>query len=248
MQLYHFHADTVTSTNDVAAALLAEHDQVMVTANFQTAGRGRNGNVWVGSRGANVYCTFGLNHKNGIPAVNAILFQALGGIAVINMLRATCKKEHNFRLKYPNDVMARIDRKNFSKICGIICEQKFLGSVCASTLIGIGINVGQTAFSIDSRNTPTSLKLLGENLTPAEISTSLATSFMEIISEDRNALFSTWKKELNFEEKRAQVFTRPGDWIIKELLENGSVRLESPDGSSQIIIDNGDSIRYDLGK
>ena len=247
MEIYYKKMGTVTSTNDVAAELLKQHDLVAVTANFQTNGRGRNARTWLGNAGENVYCTIGIHHApHEVPAAEVPIFQILGGLMSGAALRKVSSPEQCFRLKYPNDVMAKMPNGRFGKISGIIAEHSFMGDYCDTTIIGIGINVNQTQFSGVTHNEPTSLALLGEKLQPDEVAEVLVQTFVELYGNPYEAIFDIWRRELNFIGKDAKILGMEGEWEIVELHSNGQVTLRNKHDGHNIIIDNGDSIRYDL--
>lgn len=121
------------STNDYLKENIARLEPgfpVMVSAAFQTAGRGREGRAWISPENLGVYVTFGfhLPDKNGLS-----LLSIASGIAACDMLQDWTGKE--FALKWPNDILA--DGK---KIAGILCETVIQGERIAC-LVGIGINI-----------------------------------------------------------------------------------------------------------
>jgi len=99
----------------------------VVTAEYQTGGRGRHGRAWVAPKGKNLCFNVVLSTKNLKPEFYAPTTQ----IAAITIAKMLCEKGINANVKWPNDILV-----NKCKICGIISE--LLG---ANISIGIGINV-----------------------------------------------------------------------------------------------------------
>ena len=132
--IYRF--DTLTSTNDEARAPKYRHGDI-VWAERQTAGRGQRGHTWISPEGENL--TFTLVAEPRFLAADR-QFLLLEAIAA-----ALCDTFADFgidtRIKWTNDIYHG-DRKPV----GILIEHFYAGATLARTVIGIGINVNQTAF------------------------------------------------------------------------------------------------------
>ena len=126
--------ESLDSTNTyVKAHLDALPDRSIVTANTQTAGRGRSGKSWASPPDTALYLT--ALWKN--PAFDPSLLPLYSALAVCRTLEQAgglpCF------LKWPNDVL--LNRK---KVCGILCES-VIGHPDRPVWSGIGINVNQSA-------------------------------------------------------------------------------------------------------
>jgi biotin-[acetyl-CoA-carboxylase] ligase BirA-like protein len=99
----------------------------VVTAEYQTNGRGRHGRAWVAPKGKNLCFSLILPAKNLKPEFYAPTTQ----IAAITIAKMLKEKGINANVKWPNDILV-----NKRKICGIISE--LLGT---NIHIGVGINV-----------------------------------------------------------------------------------------------------------
>lgn len=125
-----------TSTNDEAkqgARAGAAHGTVWV-AERQTAGRGRQGRVWLSEGGL----TFSVLLRLEGPTQNLPLVGLAAGLAVADAIP-------NAKVKWPNDVLV-----GGKKVAGILSETSD-----GALIVGIGINVGthpegMNATSIDS--------------------------------------------------------------------------------------------------
>lgn len=120
---------------------------VVATAN-QFAGRGQRGNTWIVEPGKNLTFSTIL-----YPSFLSIEHQFYLNIAVslgicdylkMNGCNTAC-------IKWPNDIYVG-DRK----ICGILIESQIAGKAINSSIVGIGLNINQVIFSMD---TATSLSL-----------------------------------------------------------------------------------------
>jgi BirA family biotin operon repressor/biotin-[acetyl-CoA-carboxylase] ligase len=111
---------------------------VLVT-DHQTAGRGQRGNRWDSNRLENL--TFSILMKpRFLEARDQFQLNMAVCIAVAAALQPGLPQP--IRLKWPNDILVE-DRK----IGGILIENQIKGSSITTTIIGIGINVNQSAFS-----------------------------------------------------------------------------------------------------
>ncbi len=242
----HYHFNYITSTNDYAKELLKEVDNVVITADFQTDGRGRKERVWEGDFGSNVFLTYGLNHKTNPDYTNLILFQAVGCLAVIKALEEITKS-NIFRLKYPNDIYAySID--SYKKISGVLIEHSFMGSECRTSLIGIGINVNQTKFSEEIKNFATSLKLLQYDITTDNLVFAVVENIKKLIVLNNDILFDLWDKKLDIKGKLISLNGSDSQFKAEKLLNDGRVLIINLDTNEERIIDDGDTIRYSFDK
>ncbi|MFD1744013.1 biotin--[acetyl-CoA-carboxylase] ligase [Rhizobium helianthi] len=132
----HLALGEVTSTNSECLRAAREGDPGMlwITAERQTAGRGRRGRHWA-SEGGNLYASLLL-----LDPSDAALLSSLP-LAVSVAVHATLKSvlpstAEALEIKWPNDVL--IGRK---KACGILLEAEMLASGQRAVVAGIGINI-----------------------------------------------------------------------------------------------------------
>ncbi len=242
----HYHFNHISSTNDYAKELLKKEDCVVVTADFQTNGRGRKERNWEGDYGTNIYLTYGINHFESPDYNKLVLFQAVGCLAVINSLEAITGS-NIFRLKYPNDIYANQDG-NYRKISGVLIEHSFLGSECKTSLIGIGININQTYFSDTIKNTATSLKLLNFDIDIQILTSKVIENIRKFIVMDNIELFELWANKLDIESRIIRLEGSDLQWKALKLLDDGRVQLINFENNEERIIDDGDTIRYSFDK
>jgi BirA family biotin operon repressor/biotin-[acetyl-CoA-carboxylase] ligase len=143
----------VASTQAVAFALAEEGapDGTAVVADTQTGGRGRRGRTWVDEPGASLLVSVLLRPR--LPADRLPLLSLTAAVAVAEALERVAGLAP--RLKWPNDVLV-----GGRKIAGILLESCLDGHPAAATIIlGVGINVGQTAFPPDLVGRATSVRL-----------------------------------------------------------------------------------------
>jgi len=129
------HFEEIGSTNSEALkwVLNGAPEYAFVSADSQTAGRGRSGRKWETTKGASIAISIIL-HPSDDEKEKIGLFSLLGGLAVQKMV------EEQFQIpaqvKWPNDVL--IDQK---KMAGVLAESAWRGDTLMGLVLGIGINL-----------------------------------------------------------------------------------------------------------
>jgi biotin-[acetyl-CoA-carboxylase] ligase BirA-like protein len=239
----------VASTIDVAFEhMLKVSDTdtaVVVTATVQNQGRGRNNKLWFCGTD-NLCYTFGIKHA--VDKLPVFLLQVIGGLAVYRVLSALLV-EDNLRLKYPNDIYAKRSNDNLKKISGIKTEHVFIQNDVCTSIIGIGINNKQTDFPDGLE--AVSLMNMGIDIENDYLKEQLTNTILELIEMDREQVFDLWKAKLKLENKTIRVIDNineielDGNYKLEKILDDCRLLLVGEDGTERII-DNGDSIRYNL--
>ena len=146
----HRHLAECASTNDIARewasdALDPAPSGALMTADFQTRGRGQRGHQWQAEAGRSALMSYVYRLP---PDADPAQLGFVAALAVTEVCRAS---QSAAQIKWPNDVLL-----NGKKVAGILVE--VTGSVA---IIGIGINVSQTEFAgaAEYAYPPTSLKL-----------------------------------------------------------------------------------------
>lgn len=237
-----------TSTNAIALALAqegAEHGTV-VTAEVQTAGRGRLGRHWHSPAGENLYCSVILRKIEielqwrgmcWIPLVSAVA--AARAVEAISGLTPA--------LKWPNDLLL-----GARKLGGVLCESSGLGSKGGFdqhgfVIVGIGINVNtpRDAFPGDLRDIATSLA--GETGRQFDRAALLA-ALLEALEHRYEALLA--KQSTGVEEEYRKLCATVGRRVRIELaggermegradaiLEDGSLRIVRDDAHAGVMVE-----------
>ncbi len=141
--------ESLPSTNTELARLASEGaaEGVSVVADEQTAGRGRLQRAWSSPRGAGLY--FSILLRPTIPQNYWPLITFMAAIAVGDALREAAGLETD--IKWPNDLLS-----GERKICGILAEAMDTPGGRA-VILGIGINLTQSAFPPELANVATSV-------------------------------------------------------------------------------------------
>jgi BirA family biotin operon repressor/biotin-[acetyl-CoA-carboxylase] ligase len=126
------------STNSLLAGLAAAGAPAgaLVLAEFQSAGRGRQGRRWEAPPGSSLL--FSLLFRPPWPAAQATWMTMLAGLASVQAIQEATGLQ--VALKWPNDVMALADGQ-WHKVGGILLETAFAGDAIEYAIAGIGLNV-----------------------------------------------------------------------------------------------------------
>jgi BirA family transcriptional regulator, biotin operon repressor / biotin---[acetyl-CoA-carboxylase] ligase len=158
--LHHF--STLESTNDEAKRRAGADaaEGLVVMADTQSAGRGRQGRRWHSPPG-NLYVSLVLRPSCTPAAAAQLGFAA--SLAVAEALAPLLPPSLEPRCKWPNDVL--VDGR---KIAGILLESEAVGPRLAWLVVGIGVNIA--AHPVDAETPATSLAALGAPaIAPADL-------------------------------------------------------------------------------
>lgn len=110
---------------------------LLVTAEHQTAGRGRFGRSWVDTSGANIAMSLLLR-----PEIKPAAASVLTLMSALSVRDAIAEETGiDTRIKWPNDIVAE-----GRKVCGILTEMSSDMDGIRYVVVGIGINVNNRSF------------------------------------------------------------------------------------------------------
>lgn len=225
------HFETIDSTNTWAKQQIESFAQdalTVVTADFQTAGRGRFKRSWVAPANVNLLVSFCLK-------IASTPF--LGNIPqVLALSVCQCLPDIPIRLKWPNDLI--LDGK---KMGGILCETVQVTDGIG-VIIGIGLNINMTPESLQQVDIPaTSLlahsgtmwdrELLLKQLTDCfkkDLKTLLQEGFGPFLGAYRQHLQINQSVSIQDGPRRIQGFFQAID-------DQGGLILRLPDGSLKTV-------------
>ena len=132
------HIPKVSSTNNVAIddARFGTPEGLVITTDYQTAGRGKPGRPWISPPGKNLLCSILL--RPPLTPAQAPMLTQIACRAVAKVLQE--KYDINSEFRRPNDVMI-----GSRKICGILVEALSTSTRLEAVVVGIGLNVNATA-------------------------------------------------------------------------------------------------------
>jgi len=132
---YHFKNTTSTMDNARELALRGIPGGTVITAEKQSAGKGRSGRTWV-SRPGGLFFT--ILERPRLAITEYTLISLIMQIAVVRVLSSVCGKQAF--LRWPNDIY--INRR---KISGVTSEISGEGDLITWLSVGIGVNVNNPA-------------------------------------------------------------------------------------------------------
>jgi BirA family biotin operon repressor/biotin-[acetyl-CoA-carboxylase] ligase len=209
--------DTTDSTQSEAQRLAAAGapEGTVVTARHQEAGRGRRGHEWWDAPGQSLLASVLLRPAG--PVTTAPQLSLVGGLAVADALAAVAAVPA--RIRWPNDLL--VDGR---KVCGILAEASSDGAGrLHHVILGIGVNLAQTAFPVTLADRATSLRLVTGRAFEAD-------PVLAAVLEQLARHYDAWRVG-GFAALRAA-------WLERSTLPGQRVRL--PDGSDGVGVDVGD--------
>jgi BirA family transcriptional regulator, biotin operon repressor / biotin---[acetyl-CoA-carboxylase] ligase len=144
------------STNDLVARRAREGapEGLLVVADAQSAGRGRQGRSWHSPPRENL--TFSLLLRPDRPAAALPPLTLLTGVVLARVLTMLGVSP---RLKWPNDLVVDLEGKP-RKLVGILTEMATERDRIKHVVVGVGVNVNTTAFPPELADRATSLRAL----------------------------------------------------------------------------------------
>lgn len=233
-----FVLDEIDSTNSFLQRLPEGEatEGTVAVAEYQTAGRGRHGRVWVAPPRANLLFSVLL----GRPGQPLGLVTLAGAVSVVEALR---ERGIDVGLKWPNDVVSK-----GRKLAGVLCETRSDSQSGSKLILGIGVNVNLRAADRpeDLRTTATStMELVGSafdrNELLGEILNRLQIHWDSLRMGELQPLIATARGKCETLGRRVRV--KVGESIVAGLASD-------LDGSGRLILrmDNGEQRILEIGE
>lgn len=234
---------SIPSTNDLAREMATRgaEEGTAITAQSQTAGRGRQGRSWASPAGAGLYLSIILRPRIE-PARSASITLA-SAVAVAETLISDFHIQAD--IKWPNDILV-----GGRKICGILVESALEGNQLQFLILGIGVNLAQTDFPEEISETATSiLRESGIKVTPDEFLAPLLNHldywYRKAIVAPRDVL-QRWEEMSSFARNlTVRVISSDGEVEGRTcgLAETGALIVELDNGERREIVSGEVSLR-----
>lgn len=183
---------SVDSTNNYAMGMIRDGLAVNGNAVFsyeQTKGKGRRGKTWSAEKGKNIMMSIIISPEN-LTIYQQFHLSIAVSLACIDFFTKYAGDET--KIKWPNDIFWN-DRKAGGVLIENIIKEKWQWSV-----IGIGININQTQFNLDTVFPPVSLKqITGKEYDLVELAKELHKKVMKRYEELRTIGFKKMLNEYN---------------------------------------------------
>lgn len=227
--------DEIDSTNNYMKSLLLKQkvkEGTIISANFQTGGRGQRGNGWMSENGKNLLFSIVL-YPDAVKANEQFVISQMVSLAVADFLR---KYTDGITIKWPNDIYWRE-----KKICGILIENAIEGDEIKESVCGIGVNLNQESYDSSLPN-PVSLKQITGEYYEQSI----------MLEEVRELLFSYYEKlrrgemQIIAEEYRDSLFRKTGYHLFNDNTNDFIARIKNvaSDGTLILQTESGDERRF----
>lgn len=162
--------DETGSTNKYAKELPEDqnHGLTLVTAEFQTAGRGAGTNRWESERSQNLLFSL-ISYPKGLLANQMFALSEVTAQAIRDALSSYTP---GFQIKWPNDIYY-----NDKKISGMLIENDLRGKWVHRSIIGVGVDINQTSFLSDAPNPVSLAQILGKAVERNQVLNSILLQF-----------------------------------------------------------------------
>ena len=156
MKIRHIHLVETTSTNIYIKGVALETDEmVVVSTDWQKAGRGQGANRWESERGKNLLFSL-MARPSFVDVQQQFALSMAGALAIKDVLD---RFTPDIRIKWPNDIYWR-DRK----ISGTLIETGLAHGEISRFVYGIGLNVNQVQFVSDAPNPVSLAQITGKQV------------------------------------------------------------------------------------
>lgn len=240
MDVVRQHFITIDSTNTWSKhnAPLFPHDKItLVTADEQTAGRGRFKRKWESPPRQNIYATFNLfveKHRTDIGNIPQIL-----ALAAVETLEALGFQP---TLKWPNDILL-----SNKKVAGILCETTPLSDTLC-VIAGIGLNVNMPLDLLQKIDRPAT-SLLVEKGTAFDVETvlnllqkSFVKDILQFIDGGFHPFLDTYRNKMTLDPAQKVRFND------NRTIWEGCFHSINNDGSLNLKLESGEIRRFIAGE
>jgi BirA family biotin operon repressor/biotin-[acetyl-CoA-carboxylase] ligase len=215
------HEDEVDSTMEAARrALGCGTPPLLVTAEAQSGGRGREGRSWHSPAGGNLYVTAALPFSG--PPLSLPAFTLACGVALHEAASGLLGPEVELSIKWPNDLLS-----GGMKMAGVLCELVQAGQDHV-VLCGMGVNVNAGSF-------PPPLDAIATSMSLASRRTYEREQVLARICLELEAAADLYGRE-GFAPFRDECLARSSLWGRRCRVDAVTGAMESIDGTGAIVI------------
>ncbi|WMI66044.1 biotin--[acetyl-CoA-carboxylase] ligase [Aestuariibaculum sp. YM273] len=228
----------IDSTNTYLKTLCAEmpvDDYTAVITENQTKGRGQMGSVWNSQSSKNL--TFSVfKSLLGFEIQYPFYISMVASLAVVKTLEGFDIPKLN--VKWPNDILSEN-----KKVCGILIENAIKQGQYASSIIGMGLNVNQTAFE----NLPkaSSLKLVtGKTFDLEELAHRIIIqlqTYFELLKQSKLEVLKEEYESYLFRKNKPSTFKNDEGFMF-----SGIIKSVSDTGMLQVLLEDDLIKEFDL--
>lgn len=234
-QIHHYFKAGSTNAIALGRGFAGDPHGTLVLAEEQTAGKGRAGRVWHSEKTAGIYLTVLL--RPTLSPLLAPLITMVTGLAVRDAIVDETGETPD--LRWPNDLLLA-----GKKFCGILTEMHAEPDRIHFVIVGIGVDVNNTAMPADLKEIATSLRMVtGQPHSRLQIVVRLLlhlqTYYNQFVTEGSAPIVSRFTQVSSFARgKRVRISTPPESYTgtTDGLEPNGLLRVRRDDGRVSIVI------------
>jgi BirA family biotin operon repressor/biotin-[acetyl-CoA-carboxylase] ligase len=231
------HYDSIGSTNDQLKAMFDVPEFTCVTADEQTAGRGRRERSWHSAPGDGLYLSVLLRPE--IAASRIPLLSLLAAVAVAETIQSFQISNLRLDIKWPNDVLV-----NDRKISGILIESTSTPNETLRFIVGIGVNLNHSSFPPELSEMATSLRLeSGQFFDMTSFRNALldrlAFWYEELRQNRARRILQRWQELSSYARGKQVVVIFDHEEVCGEtvgLNDSGALQLQLPSGEIRTIL------------
>lgn len=238
--------ETVSSTNSYAKKLAEEGAKsgTVVIAESQTGGRGRFGRSFYSPKGEGAF--FSVIFRPKISLSEASVITCFTAVAVCGAIEKACGIRS--KVKWTNDILL-----NGKKICGILTELSLTAetNLVDYIIIGIGININNTAFPDEIKDIATSVFLeTKKEQKRAPVVANILDELDEILNNEWNTkeLIAQYRKDMAILGKEIVILSGANKTAATalDIAEDGSLIVKLSDGEIKNINSGEISVKLEM--
>ncbi len=199
----------------------------ILRTDYQSAGKGHAGNSWKSEKGLNLLFSMLLKPDFLFPEI-AFHLSRITSLSLHEVIDRQCD---DVQIKWPNDLLVRDH-----KLAGILIENIIVNKTISHSILGIGINVNQTAFD-PFIPAPTSLMIekgchIDMDTLLVDFRSSMEKWYNTLITRNENIIMDAYFQKLYRLGVKGKYRSAAGEFeaIIKDVLPSGELVLESGQG------------------
>jgi BirA family biotin operon repressor/biotin-[acetyl-CoA-carboxylase] ligase len=219
------HLKETDSTNQFLQ-ILTEQDNIssgsIVLADYQTSGRGQQGNNWISEAGMNLTFSVLLKPNN----LSANKFFSVSEVVSLSVRNTLAQFINNVTVKWSNDIYYK-DKK----ISGILIENTITSGFISKSIIGTGININQTDFG-NGLNAISLAVIRGEMTDRMEVMERFRREFSEQCERLKNHMFDDIHKDY-----LSSIYRKSGYYKYKDANGIFEARISDIDPHGMLVLE-----------
>ena len=226
-QGHYFEATSSTQDEAREAARRGAPSRSIYVANFQGAGRGRQGRIWRSPPGSALLLSVIFREKVAQPV--PWRFTNLVALALCDSVRHLLP-EPDPTIKWPNDVML-----NRRKLAGVLAETSFDGIELVA-VVGLGVNVNSTPADLVDLPSATSLKIEAvRDVDRSELLRALVNQLDQWLSQPVEEVQRAWAARLWGRGQRLRLLDvgREEEVVVLGVENDGALLVRLDDGTER---------------